>query len=552
MKLPFTIKLGAVTGVLARLNPKAVLTKLKGVANIKDLIAKVKGKRGGTKVLDGDDLEDLDEDMFGDLGDLDALDAAAKEGAESDAEHDEDNDDDETPSEEADEVPEELQGDDEGDPGDTTLSHLGEMPDFEDDSFEDEDDDEDAERAKKKKLALIAGGGVAAAIVLGGLAWLLIGGGDAPPDGIASETEITAPPPGTSVFNLDEPPAPRHVPTPDAGGLAPPIDGPALALGGDGAPQAEKGREAAGGNLAELGLNVAQEPGAGLAIPSTTKASFAALTPWPPSPPLEKAPLDTLIEQADVGPLPKIADDGYTPFDAYARPETEGDAARPKIAVIVTSMGTSRAATDAALLALPSDVTFALDIYARGLDFWVRKMRESGHEVLLEMPSESALFPFKDLGPSAMQALVPLEENVAKLEFILSRTTGYFGLLSIGGGKFLTNEEQVQSLMLQFKARGLMYVDGGVEGSMGPRLAYKEGIEWAAVELELDKHEGRAALLSQLAEAEALAQKRALTVVRITSTPLSMAHLSTWIYGLEAKGIRLVPVSALSKKQLVR
>lgn len=543
MKLPFTINLGAVTGVFSRLNPKAVLGKLKGLADVKGLIAKVRGKSDAAddEDEDGDERED-DGDMFDDLGDLDALDKAAKE----DGEDEESEDDDETPE------PEEPQGDDGadgeegGDEGDV-LSDLEDMPDFDDDELE-EDDEEADDRAKKKKLALYAGGGVAAAVVLGGLAWLLIGGSDAPED--VAEPALIAPPPGTSVFSLDEVPAPQHEQAPDAGALHPPTETSATT------PQptiaAAAPAESVGGELEQLGLNVAQEPGAGLVVPSMTTASFGALTPWPPTGALETAPIAALIEQADVGPLPKVAEDGQTPFEAYARPPTQGDTAMPKLAIIVTSMGTSRAATDAALLAMPSDVTFALDVYARGLDFWVRKMREFGHEVLLEVPSESDDFPFQDLGPNALQSLAPLQDNAQKLGFILSRTTGYFGVLAIGGSKFLSNEEQVQGLMAHLKHRGLMYVDGGAQGSMGSRVAYKEGLPWAAVELDLDQYEGRAALQRQLAEAESLVKRRAMTVVRVSSTPLTMTQISAWIHGLEAKGIQLVPVSALSKKQLVR
>lgn len=556
MKLPFTINLSAVTGVFSRLNPKAVLGKLKGLADVKGLIAKVKGKSGAAQ--DEDELED-DGDMFGDLGDLDALDKAANEDDE-DGEDGKDGKDGEGEVESDDEAePEEpygadgddsADGDEDGEEGDA-LSDLEDMPDFDEDEFDDDEDDEDADRAKKKKLALIAGGGVAAAVVLGGVAWLLIGGEDAPQD-VAADAPI-APPAGTSVFNLDETPAPRPAaPAADAGALHPPTDAPT----GQAAPQptqaAEASGEPTGSVLEQLGLNVAQEPGAGLVVPSMTKASFGALTPWPPTGPLETSPIAALVEQTDMGPLPMVAEDGRTPFEAYARPQAQDDTGKPKLAIIVTSMGTSRAATDAALLAMPSDVTFALDSYARGLDFWVRKMREYGHEVLLEVPSESVEFPFQDLGPNALQALVPLQENAQKLGFILSRTTGYFGVLSTGGGKFLANEEQVQGLMAHLKHRGLMYVDGGVQGSKGSRVAYKEGVAWAAVELDLDQFEGRAALQRQLAEAENLVQRRAMSVVRVTSTPLTMAQISAWIRGLEAKGIQLVPVSALSKKQLVR
>ncbi|MBL4691790.1 MAG: divergent polysaccharide deacetylase family protein, partial [Magnetovibrio sp.] len=212
----------------------------------------------------------------------------------------------------------------------------------------------------------------------------------------------------------------------------------------------------------------------------------------------------------------------------------------------------SRAATEAAIRGLPSEVSFSLNVYARGLDFWMKKMRSSGHEVLLEMPSEPANFPFDDPGPAALRALAPLQENIQKLEFILSRTSGYFGVISIYGGKFLKVEDQVRGVLEQLNRRGLMYVDGGAVGSQGTRVAYKQKMPWASVELNLDEVLGKAALLRQLKELEALAEKRSMTMARITATPLSLKLLSNWIQELPSKRMRLVPVSALANKQLIR
>ena len=74
MKLPLINKLSAVTGVFARLNPMSLIAKLKA------------RKKGGVAEED----EDRDflpsggegDDLFTDLGDLDQLDADAKEKGE--------------------------------------------------------------------------------------------------------------------------------------------------------------------------------------------------------------------------------------------------------------------------------------------------------------------------------------------------------------------------------------------------------------------------------------------------------------------------------------
>ena len=286
--------------------------------------------------------------------------------------------------------------------------------------------------------------------------------------------------------------------------------------------------------------------------PAVTKASFVEVPILSPGRPLSIAPVETLVEQTDVGILPRIAEDGLTAYDAYARPAPKLDAAMPQVAIIVTGLGMSRAATEATLAAMPENVTLSLDIYARGLDFWVARAREDGHEVLLNLPLESANFPFDDPGPEALKTLNATEENVQKLEYILSRTTGYFGVLADHGSKFLTVTEQIDVVMEQLKARGLMYVDGGAPGSLGTRSAYKMNIPWAAVEINLDQAQGRAELDEQLQTFVELAHKRAIAVARVSASPLTLTRLGAWLATLDQKGLQLVPVSALAKKQLIR
>jgi len=563
VKLPFTLKLNAVTGVFARLNPMG-------------LVAKFKGKKKSDD--DDDALNTADEDdMFADLGDLDALDAdaAARQAGEGEDEPVDYTSDDYTTDQEVDldhmssggdaggapdadaadfadlntDVPEGMGGED--DDG-FDLSALEDMPDFDDNS---EEDEEEATAEKKKKLLLIAGGGVAAAVLIGAASWLLMSGSDPATETAAKPIDLAAK--HDAVVSLDNiPMAPQETPgapAPAAAPTAPPAD-----TGQEGhgmAPEAAsqpseinpQDRE-----LAALGLNVSLEPGAGVVIPSGTKASYAHLAAAPPGTALPSAPIASVSEQSDLGILPKIAEDGTSPFEVYARPAPTLDAAKPKIALIVSGVGLSRAATEAAIHTMPQDVALALNVYARGLDFWVARAREDGHEVLLALPLETENFPFSDPGPDALRVLNSPEENMQKLQFILSRTSGYFGVLADQGGKFLGIDEQVTAVMAQLKARGLMYVDGGASGSLGTRVAYKLNAPWAAVEMNLDDAQSRAELDSQLQELADLAQKRSIAVGRVSATPMSLERLSAWIATLDQKGFQLVPISALAKKQLIR
>lgn len=568
MKLPFTIKMPAIGGLLSRLNPKALLSK---------------------KESDEDDdlHEGEDHDLFGDLGDLDQLDAEALENGEGedgaagdrddfgdfdDLEDDDDDepdvlaevDEDHGPAEFADLDDDEHAGGS-GDGGaDLVAEIMGDLEDFnigdefggdEDEDEDEEEDEEAAQKAKLKKLGLLAGGGVAVAMLLGGVAWWLLGA-DSAPETVAEAPQEAAGPDAGVVISLDSlPPLPQKKSPPKPAARSTPEqpaeDGgiliPETAQMDGGGEEASDNRS----ELQKLGLDVQMEPGVGVVIPASTPTSYINLDRWPGGEPLSETPYAALVQQGDNGILPRIGEDGTTPFDAYRRPppDMSGDA---KVAVIVSGLGLSRAATEAAISAMPADVTLSLDVYSRGLDFWVKTARQDGHEVLLEMPGESSDFPFSDPGPSALQSLAAPEENLEKLHWILSQASGYFGVLSTYGSKFLTVEEQIKVVMDELKARGLMYVDGGAQDSLGARVAYGAGEKWAAVELVLDARPGRKALELQLAEFEALAKKRAQAVARISTDPISLQMLSQWFRTLGDKGLQLVPVSALANKQLIR
>ena len=98
-----------------------------------------------------------------------------------------------------------------------------------------------------------------------------------------------------------------------------------------------------------------------------------------------------------------------------------------------------------------------------------------------------------------------------------------------------------------------MFVDGGYTPlSLAPRIAFKEKVTWAAVEIDLDRKLESSEIDLRLAEFEKLATSRSLAIGRISNSPISLAHLSAWIKTLPDKGIELVPVSALANKQLIR
>ena len=112
-------------------------------------------------------------------------------------------------------------------------------------------------------------------------------------------------------------------------------------------------------------------------------------------------------------------------------------------------LGLSNAATEAAIQGLPGAVTLAFQPYSDGLQRWIGLARAAGHETLLNLPMEPQDYPQSDPGPQALFTSLSDEQNAQRLEWVLSRVTGYVGVVNHMGSRFLSKPEAVEPLMQQ-------------------------------------------------------------------------------------------------------
>ena len=297
--------------------------------------------------------------------------------------------------------------------------------------------------------------------------------------------------------------------------------------------------------------------------PSETDGSeppqVAAVPPPPPPPPpagagiLPPAPDPGLIEQTSVGPLPRIGDDGRLPWQVYARPFDNRDT-RPRIAIIMSGLGLSGAATQAAIQGLPGGVTLAFQPFADDLQQWIRLARAAGHEVLLNLPMEPVDFPASDPGPRALFVAYAPEENIERLEWALSRVGGYVGLLNHMGSRFTTSREAMLPIMTTLEQRGLAFVDARVSArSVATTLATEQNVPRAINDRFLDAREvSRATIDARLAELESIAGEVGVSVGIGQAFPVTIERVREWAATLNGKGIVLAPVSAVLDRQADR
>ena len=272
----------------------------------------------------------------------------------------------------------------------------------------------------------------------------------------------------------------------------------------------------------------------------TWNRPIAALPPFRPGEPLPAAPLAGFYAPGPNGLLPIIAPDGRTPFEAYRRPFVANG--RPKVALIVGGLGLNTRMTQQAIETLPAEITLSFSPYAEGLQGWIDAARAHGHEVLLETPMEPLDYPENDPGAFTLLANTQNAENIKKLEQVMSRAAGYFGVTNYLGSRFLTSDGAYQSFAAALRGRGLAFVDDG-----SAALRRDGGVARASAERVIDDQLTQGAINQQLLALEAGALQRGSALGAGFAYPVTLEKVAQWSRGLDQRGFQLAPASALTR-----
>lgn len=434
------------------------------------------------------------------------------------------------------------------------------------------------------KALAVACGIVFWTLVLGTAFLIFFPGSDSEPVAILQIEPATAPAPA----GPDEAaPAPQPLPPADEAAPAPaetapaPAEGnvdlpPGFAVGPPESPEAPAADPQAPGTVAPMppeGQSAPAAPAApddaappeapdqqgaapeGAGMQQAALDAPAAATP-PPTPETEtgaialsSVPAPELVEQSQYGPLPKVAADGRRAIDVYSRPSRYAVAtpgAPPRVAILITGLGLPDAPQKVVLEGLPAPVSIAFGAYGRSLQDAVVDVRADGHEVLLQIPLEPENYPTVDPGPHTLLTTLPPADNIKRLQWLMSRYTGYVGITNHMGGKFHASAQSIQPVLEELKLRGLLYVDTeGTQGSAAEKVADTIGLDYSVVDIQLSAGD----MAQQLAKLEQVAKERGAAIGVVRANPAIVKQLSDWAAKLEGKGIVLVPVSAAVRSQ---
>jgi polysaccharide deacetylase 2 family uncharacterized protein YibQ len=339
------------------------------------------------------------------------------------------------------------------------------------------------------------------------------------------------------------------VPRPDAHAPVAPASPPAAPPAAHGAPPASA--DVHGAKPAGNGQGGTSEAPANPPPSDDTQTAARTVAPKPlprvrPDPPLQPAPDPALVQESTLGPLPRVGDDGRKPWQVYAKPFGGADG-RPLIAIVISGLGLSAAATESAIQGLPGGVTLAFAPYGNDLNGWIRLARAAGHEVLLNVPMEPLNYPAYDPGPQTLLTTLNAQGNLDRLMWILSRGTGYVGVIDYQGSRFTASRAHLAPVMAALRERGLLFLDSGSAArATSESIATEIGMPWAIATLTLDDRASRVDIDRKFAELERIARRDKRAIGVGSAYPVTLERVQNWTRQLEARGFAIAPVSAIA------
>lgn len=256
-------------------------------------------------------------------------------------------------------------------------------------------------------------------------------------------------------------------------------------------------------------------------------------------------PDKALIETSETGPLPVRATDGRRPFDVYARPWSGGRGAR--VAIVIGGLSVSQTGTQAAIAKLPAEVTLAFAPQGNSIGRWMQAARQSGHEIVMQVPLEPFDYPKVNPGRNTLTVAASADENLKSLHWALSRTTNYTGVMNYMGARFSADAAAMEPFMAELGKRGLAYIDDGSSArSLAPDLALKDGVPFVAGDMAIDVVQDRGEILKKLDSLEATARAKGTAVGIGSAFDLTVDTVSSWVVEAKKRGIEIVPISAVA------
>lgn len=220
---------------------------------------------------------------------------------------------------------------------------------------------------------------------------------------------------------------------------------------------------------------------------------------------------------------------------------------RPLIAIVIDDVGLDRPRSRRAW-ELPGPLTMSFLPYAKDLREQAKAARARGHELMLHLPMEPN--GRNDPGPNALLVSSTDAELRQRTNAALDSFDGYVGANNHMGSRFTAFRPGMETVMRQFKSRGVMFLDSRTTAqSVGDQMAQEMGVPSIVRHVFLDDEETLDAVRRKLAETEAVARRQGFAVAIGHPHDVTLQALGEWLPTVQGKGLALAPSSAVLRKR---
>jgi len=259
---------------------------------------------------------------------------------------------------------------------------------------------------------------------------------------------------------------------------------------------------------------------------------------------LPRAPFAGLSRNNQYGSAPSKGANGKTPLNSYNRPFKNNSSKKP-VSIIIGGLGVNRAVTQQAIDSLPPQVTLSFAAHSAGLQDWVNRARAAGHEVMIEIPMDSAGFNPSETGADrTLLTKNSAADNLRHMDWHLSRAQGYFGVINYNGDNFLTRADVSAPMLGKLADSGLGFITDGAFSapslsalSQSVNLAYKNSFGL------IDPEPNSQIIRGQLGTLSNVAKSGAQPIGVGFAYPQTIDSVAKWTANLPAQNLILAPAS---------
>ncbi|MBK67023.1 MAG: hypothetical protein CMP22_02700 [Rickettsiales bacterium] len=259
--------------------------------------------------------------------------------------------------------------------------------------------------------------------------------------------------------------------------------------------------------------------------------------------------VDPIVEQLSQTPPPQANLD-VIPNQPVWQKNAKDFTALPRknrIAVILRDIGFQSNNLDVLLTTVPNTTTLALNPYSETVERDSKLLRRYGYEYLMMLPMEPIDYPVKDPGAKGLLTTISRTTNLERLDWILSKSNGYIGVINHMGGAFLRSSKQLEPIFEELKGRQFVFVNSlGLDKNIGQNTAQEKEVPYMSVDLIVDSVLIKEDIERQLRSLELLADEFGYAVGIIDPYPLSIKTYAEWSEKINrSNSLQLVPFSNL-------